>query len=274
MSAGLRGRADVSPLAIGVAAAAIAVLAGLLWRSRSEVQALRRRLLSAASELQELQLAFHRFAPDPVVERVIAEGVTHHGEKMEVTALFADLVGFTALSEQLAPDALVRVLNGYFERMSRAIGEHRGHVATLIGDGLLALFGALEPNPWQANDAAGAALAMRRELLDYNAQLAAEGLPRLSVGIGLHRDTGVGGLVGSRDRMEFAIVGRTVNLASRVQDLTRDYDADVILTDAVARDLDPRFVLRALPETRVKGIGEPLRIHALESFRDDGAGGS
>jgi len=255
-------------LAIAAAVAAIAVLGALLWRSRAEARALRRRLFRAASELQELQLAFHRFAPDPVVERVIAEGVSHRGEKMEVTALFADLVGFTALSEQLPPDVLVRVLNGYFERMSRAIGEHRGHVATLIGDGLLALFGALEPNPWQANDAAGAALAMRRELSAYNAELAAEGLPQLSVGIGLHRDTGVGGLVGSRDRMEFAIVGRTVNLASRVQDLTRDHDADVILTDAVARGLDPRFVLRALPETRVKGIEEPLHIHALESFRE------
>lgn len=263
----------MSPPWIAATAAVVALLALLLWRSRAETRSLRRRLRSAAADLQELQLAFHRFAPDPVVERVIAEGVAHRGEKMEVTALFADLVGFTALSEQLPPDVLVRVLNGYFERMSRAIGEHRGHVATLIGDGLLALFGALEPNPWQANDAARAALAMRREMAQYNAELRAEGLPQLSVGVGLHRDIGVGGLVGSRDRMEFAIVGRTVNIAARVQDLTRDLEAEVIVTEAVASHLDPRFELRPLPDTRVKGVEAPLRIHALVRLRDDEGSG-
>jgi len=241
-------------------------LAAWLWRSRAEAARLKRRLRSAGSELENLQLAFSRFAPDPVVERVIAEGISHHGEKMEVTALFADVAGFTALAEKLPPDVLLRILNGYFERMTRAIRDHRGHVATLIGDGMLALFGALEPNPWQANDAAQAALAMRRALDDYNAELRNEGLPELVIGIGLHRDVGIGGLVGSHDRMEFAIVGRTVNLASRVQDLTREHDADVIVTDEVARELDPRFQLRALPRTRVKGVDEPLVVFALDAF--------
>lgn len=238
------------------------------WHSRAESARLTRRLRTATSELENLQNAFSRFAPDPVVERVIAEGISHRGEKLEVTALFADLVGFTALAESLPPDVLLRVLNGYFERMARAIGEHRGHVSTLIGDGMLALFGALEPNPWQANDAAFAALAMRRELADYNAELAAEGLPRLEIGVGIHRDTGVAGLVGSRDRMEFAIVGRTVNLASRVQDLTREHDGDVILTDAVAAHLDPRFALEELPRTSVKGVESALTIFALRGLRE------
>ena len=197
---------------------------------------------------------------------MIADGITHGGEKMEVTALFADLAGFTALAEKLPADVLLRVLNGYFERMTAAIREHRGHVAALIGDGMLALFGALEPNPWQTSDAARAALAMRRALADYNAELRAEGLPELIVGVGLHRDVGVGGLVGSRDRMEFAIVGRTVNIASRVQDLTRDHRADVILTEAVAGELDPRFRLRELPRSEVKGVDEALVVFALDDL--------
>ncbi len=89
-------------------------------------------------------------------------------ERKEVTALFADLVGYTALSEHLEPPVLAGVLNGYFQRMSDAIGEHRGHVATFVGDGLLAYFGALRPNPWQSDDAVHAALAMRAALADYN----------------------------------------------------------------------------------------------------------
>jgi adenylate cyclase len=112
-----------------------------------------------------------------LVERVIASGVPTRGERKEVTVLFADLFGFTPLSESVDPSVLVRILNGYFERMARAITAHQGHISTLIGDGILALFGALETNPWQTDDAVRAALAMRAELEAYNQELAAEGLP-------------------------------------------------------------------------------------------------
>ena len=91
----------------------------------------------------------------------------------------------------------MRVLNGYFERMSRTITEHRGHISTFVGDGILALFGALQPNPWQANDAAHAALAMREALAAYNRELEAQRLPTLAFGVGLHRGVGVAGLAGA-----------------------------------------------------------------------------
>jgi adenylate cyclase len=211
-------------------------------------------------------MSFSRFAPDEVIERIIASGVFTSGEKKEVTVLFADLVGFTALSEQVEPPLLVQILNGYFERMSHAISDHRGYVSTLIGDGILALFGALAPNPWQGNDAVHAALAMRKELDEYNQELKAEGLPTLSIGIGLHRGTGIAGLVGSKELMEFAFVGRTVNIAARIQELTRHYPADIILTEALQKGLDPRFVLREQPPTQVKGVAKPITIYAVERF--------
>jgi len=236
----------------------------LAWRSRREAGRLRAQLERVAGELENLQHAFSRFAPSQVVDRVIARGVGGTGEKKEVTALFADLVGFTALSERLEAPVLVQVLNGYFERMSQAITAHRGHVSTFIGDGILALFGALAPNPWQSDDAVRAALAMRRAMVDYNRELAAKGLPALSVGIGLHRGPGVAGLVGSRELKEFTVVGRTVNVAARVQDLTRDHPADVIVTETVRATLDPRFVLRPLPPARAKGLAEPVAIFAVE----------
>ncbi len=237
-----------------------------LWRSRQERVRLRRALEAKSGDLERLQLSFSRFAPEEVVESVIASGVTTHGERKEVTALFADLVGFTALSESLEPSVLVRILNGYFERMSQAITGHRGHVSTLVGDGILALFGALQPNPWQGDDALHAALAMREELSAYNRELEQEGLSTLSIGVGLHRGWGVAGLVGSRDLMQFAFVGRIVNLAARVQDLTRQYRVDILLTDAVRKTLDPRFKLRELPATPVRGVAEPVAIFAAESF--------
>jgi class 3 adenylate cyclase len=188
------------------AALAFAALAFWLWRSRREISEQRKRLEVSAHDLERLQHSFSRFAPEEVVERIVASGVSTQGERKEVTALFADLVGYTALGESLDPRDLVRILNGYFERMSRAITEHRGHVSTFVGDGILALFGALRPNPWQGNDAVHAALAMRRELAEYNRELEADGLPRLSIGVGLHRGTGVTGLVGSRDLMQYTFV--------------------------------------------------------------------
>jgi class 3 adenylate cyclase len=160
----------------------------------------------------------------------------------------------------------VRILNGYFECMSRAIREHRGYVSTLVGDGILALFGALEPNPWQGDDGVHAALAMRRALKQYNESLDAQGIAPLAMGIGLHRGSGVAGLVGSSDLMEFTVVGRTINLAARIQDLTRLHDTDIIVSLAIRSELDPRFVCAPLAKARVKGIEDEIEIYAVESF--------
>jgi adenylate cyclase len=251
---------------LGALVALVVGLAIALRRGRSEASRLRRALEAKSADLEHLQTSFSRFAPEEVVERIIAGGISAHAERKEVTALFSDLVGFTALSEGVAPLVLVRILNGYFERMSRAITDHRGHVSTFIGDGILALFGALQPNPWQGDDAVHAALAMRRELAVYNRELEQEGLPTLSIGVGLHRGVGVAGLVGSRELMQFAFVGRIVNLAARVQDLTRQYEVDILLTRAVQEELDPRFSLRELPATPVRGVAEPVAIFAAEGF--------
>jgi adenylate cyclase len=242
-----------------------AALAYLLRRRSSENAALRRRIEGASADLERLQRSFGRFAPEEIVEEVIARGVSTRGTKKEVTILFSDLVGYTPLTERVEPTELVRILNGYFERMSQAITDHRGYLSTLVGDGMLAMFGALEPNPWQANDAVRAALAMRSALEAYNRELEERGQLPLAMGIGLHRGQGVAGLVGSRDLIQYAFVGSTINIAARVQDLTRLHDADILATGAVQEALDPRFRLRALPAAELRGVREPVAIFAVEA---------
>jgi class 3 adenylate cyclase len=257
-------------LLLAIAASVMAaVLAGLWLRSRSQVRLQGDRLSVAAEQLERLQVSFNRFAPEAVIEEIIASGVPTQGEKKEVTILFADLVGFTALSERVEPANLVRILNGYFETMATELRAHRGYLASLAGDGILALFGALEANPWQTDDAVHAALAMRRALARYNEILIRDGHEPLSIGIGLHHGSGVAGLVGSQELMAFTVVGRTINLASRVQDLTRDLDADIIITGSLRAKIGPRFRCRPLPATKVKGISEPLDIYALEGWDDE-----
>ena len=252
----------IGALAAGLACATIAL------RMRAERRRLRQRLEVAAGELQRLQTTFARFTPSAVVEGIVASGRPTDAARRNVTILFADLVAFTTLSEMLSPEILVAVLNEYFVRMSRIIDEHRGHVAKFIGDGMMALFGALEPNPWQANDAVSAALAIQGALTAYNTELAARGLPPLRVGVGIHSGPAIAGLIGSHALLEFTVIGRTVNLAARVERLTRVQRADILITTAVRAALDPRFVVEELPAHAVRGVAEPVVTYAVRGLRD------
>lgn len=110
-----------------------------------------------------------------------------------------------------------------------------------------------------------AALQLRRAMREYSAELQREGLPALKVGIGIHRGSGLAGLIGSRDRIEYTVVGRTVNLAARVQALTRLHRVDILLTEEVRTELDPSIGLRALPAAEVKGIAAPVVTYAVEA---------
>lgn len=244
-------------------ALAAALLAALAIHQHRRIRALRERLEAAALELQKVQQSCALLAPAGVVQRVVSEGLETTPERKVFTAMFVDLVGYTALSERLEPTLLARVLDGYFQLVSDAVTEHRGRVGTFLGDGILAYFGALEPNPWQCNDAVRAALAMRAAVVAYNRELAAEGLPPIAIGVGLHRGPGLAGLVGSRERREYSVIGRTVNVAARVQALTRSHGVDILLTEPVCERLDPRFRLRALPAQPVKGIAEPVATFAV-----------
>jgi adenylate cyclase len=254
-----------------VVVALLALLAGLavaIYRQWRQNQTLKAQLEALATDLQHLQQSCARLVPAGVLQHLIADGVkpgieAAAPERKVVTVLFADLVGSTAMSGQLEPAVLARVLNGYFQRMSDAIHEHRGHVAHFLGDGIVAYFGALQPNPWQCNDAVRAALAMRAAIREYNVELEREGLPSLALGIGIDRGVGLVGLVGSRERMEYDFVGRTVNVAARVQTLTRIHQADILVTEALRAELDARFVLTPMPAEFVKGIAEPVVTYAV-----------
>jgi adenylate cyclase len=214
-----------------------------------------------------LQEACSRLAPAGVLQRLIADGVTPGieaaAERKVVTALFADLVGYTALSERLEPAVLARVLNGYFQRMSDAVHEHRGHISTFLGDGDPGLLRRAPAQPVAVRRccAGGPRHASGHARVQCRAR--APGLPPLAVGIGIHRGPGLMGLVGARERMEYGFVGRTVNLAARVQALTPTHQVDILVTEAVRAKLDTRFMLAPMPAELVKGIAEPVLTYAV-----------
>lgn len=249
------------PIALALLAAGLAFL---LLRARARNRRLESLLADRAERLERLETEFGRFAPSAVVEQVTGTMERMAPGRRCVTVMFADLREFTRLCESTDPAQTVSMLNGYFECMTRAIVAHHGHVTQFIGDGLLALFGALEPNPWQAQDAVSAALAMRAALADYNIQLAAQQLPELRFGIGIHQGEVIVGLMGNQNLTTFTVVGDTVNTAARVEQLTRMHGADVLITEAVREKLDSRFKLMELPPVPVKGKEQPVVTYAVE----------
>jgi adenylate cyclase len=248
-------------------AAALALAAGALVlgvKQMRRIRQLERLLEDTHGRLERLQLHFARFAPDDVVERLTDTGGELKPTRRTVTVLFADLKGFTALSDRMDPEQMVPILNAYFRAMSAAITAHHGRVTELMGDGLLALFGALEPNPWQAQDAVLGALAMREALARYNDTLRARSMPELQVGIGIHRGEVLAGVMGNEELSKFGVVGDTINVASRVEQLTRELSVDLLITEEVRRELDGRFRLRPMPAREVKGKAEPIVTYLVE----------
>jgi class 3 adenylate cyclase len=243
----------------------------LLFTSHSRSRQLERLLADADRKLEQMQGKFERFVPADVIERLTDDRGIYTAERRQVTMLFADLRGFTSMCDRLDPAVTVTILNEYFEHMNRAIARHHGHLTELVGDGLLALFGALEPNPWQARDAVMAALEMRSELGLYNAKLLERGLPQLRFGVGIHCGEVVAGVIGPGGLSKFSVTGDPINVASRVEGLTSVHQVDLLITEEIRKALDEHFVVRAMPPVRVKGKPEPIQTYFVERIAQAGA---
>jgi adenylate cyclase len=183
--------------------------------------------------------------------------------------LFVDLRGFTALSETLAPPELLALLNRYLDRMSAEIERQGGVIDKYIGDEIMALFGAPVDVPDGADRAVRAALGMREALATLNREFAAEGRPPLAFGVGINTATVVAGNIGSHRRLNYSVIGDGVNLAARLQPLTRrpEYATDIIISDLTRHRLTPdTYRLRLLGEVPVKGKTLAPRIHAVDGL--------
>jgi adenylate cyclase len=253
--------------------AILAVVAGVALvaqrRARKNCEMVEKGLSQAMHDLRHLERTFALFAPTAVVDKLADGDAKLEPEKRDATVMFADLVGFTRLSEELPAEVMVPVLNGYFTVMNRAIAAHHGAVSRIMGDGLMALFGTIGNNPWHAAEGVRAALAMRGALENYNEELAAKGLPALRFGVGLHRGEVVSAVVGSNELMEFTVIGDPVNVAARVESLTRQHGVDILITEDVRRNLDARFSVKEMPPTRVKGKSEPIGTYAVLCINDE-----
>jgi adenylate cyclase len=206
-------------------------------------------------ESARLKRVFGGYVSPPILKEILAGRIDPGlgGERAFLCVLFSDVRGYTTLSEGLEPEAIIGVLNRYFDRMAPRIHAFGGSVDSYMGDGIMAHFGhpGSVENPCQA--AFEASRSMLAALKELNRELAAEGHPELRIGIGLHAGEAVVGHIGSKERHEYTAIGDTVNVASRVEGLTKEAGHPLVVTEAVAERLDGRETLVPLGPRALKG---------------------
>jgi adenylate cyclase len=226
--------------------------------------------LLEARERRWLRQAFGRYLSHTVVENLVThpELLKLGGEEVEGTVLFADLAGFTSLSETMPPADLIRLLNEYFSPLTEIILAHRGTLDKYIGDAIMAVWGAPLPLPDHAVLACQAALQMQAAMQTLQEGWLTRGLPPLSARLGLHAGPLIAGNVGSQERFNYTVLGDTVNLASRLEAVNKIYGTDILLSESVYRLLAGGCLVRELDTIRVQGRVQPVAIYELLAGAD------
>jgi adenylate cyclase len=266
----------ITSLCVGLVAAAVIGLNLWFWTHNHSVMPLARTLamllvlwlynlltgfLKEASDTRVLTGLFGEYVPpERVAEmRISGQSYSLEGESRELTVLFSDVRRFTAVSERLAPRELSAMMNLYLTEMTRTIHQTHGTIDKYIGDAIMAFWGAPLAVPAHAREAVAAAIAMRDAMPALAPVFAARGWPELVIGIGVNTGTMSVGDMGSRFRKAYTVLGDAVNLASRIEGLTKLYGVTILCGQAT-RDAAPEFIWREVDRVRVVNREQPIAI--------------
>ena len=203
-------------------------LAAVAWRAR--------RLLARQMLAERARANLSRyFSPGMIDQLADQDELVGDVREQDVAVIFADIVGFTAIAEKQSPEEIIGMLREFHSRMARAVFSHSGTVDKYIGDAIMATFGTPRVSPRDASNALACAHAMLSAISEWNVERTAAGKATIEVGIGLHYGTAVMGNIGEERRLEYAVVGDTVNIASRLEALTREYGTPMVMSDDAVR---------------------------------------
>ncbi len=218
---------------------------------------------------RELRTRFGLHVGRRTAELILEQDPGQTGSQQDITVMFCDIRNFTARCSVTPADEVVPLLNRFLTVMVEAVEDrHGGTVNKFLGDGFMALFGIGEPDNdgrSHADAAVRAGLDMIARLRDLNAELSQGGLPELGIGIGIHSGCAIVGSMGSSERLEYTAIGDTVNVASRVEGLTKKVGHPLLVTATTAARLPQQIATRPLPAEPVKGQSEPVEIFAVEA---------
>src|SRR6266704_820394 len=214
---------------------------------------------------------YGRFLPEYVVKQMLEnpDSFKLGGVLQTITILFADIRGFTRISEHAPPEKIVQLLNRYFSAMTDIIVAHGGTLDKYLGDGLMALFGAPTTTPQDGANAVNAAVAMQRRIISINQELREEGLPEIGVGIGLHTGEAIVGYVGSERRSEYTAIGDAVNTASRLESNARG--GQILISDAASKAARGRYRLLPREPIMVKNREQPVILWEVDWQKASGS---
>ena len=223
------------------------------------------QMVAGLRERDRIRRSFERHVSPEVAEAVLRDPALGgaSGSRREVSVLFADVGGFTTLSESVSPERVVALLNEYFDAVCAIVLESGGTVNELRGDGILAFWGAPVAAPDHAARACAAALRCRERLARLDAEWVARGLRPRRFRIGVHTGEVVVGEIGTRERAKYGAVGDAVNLASRLEGANKFYGTSVLVSEATRVSAGPGFAMRELDRIRVAGREAPVRIYEL-----------
>ena len=206
-----------------------------------------------------------RFATPQVARELEQSGFALGGRHVQAAVLFCDLRGFTELVERCPPEETLELLNGYYLLAFDAIQGQGGVINQMIGDGLMAVFGAPQPLAGHGRHAVNAALELVAMLQEYSRELLAAGRPALRAGVGIASGEVVAGYTGTRERATYTCIGSTVNRAARLEAQTKRLARDIVVDAATRAALGPEFRVEALGALTLKGLAAPVEAFAIGS---------
>jgi adenylate cyclase len=265
-------------------------LAAMMSRAIRDLQAAQKRLQQqdymhvevgrTGDELEDLALGFNvmvdrlkeadavkatmgKYMARKVMAHILKEKMSLGGEKLTATILFSDLRGFTSISERMDPQTLVGLLNEYFTEMVEAVLAEDGVVDKYIGDAIMVVFGAPEPEANDALRAVRSAVGMRKALARLNIRLATRGVLPLRTGIGIHTGDVIAGSIGHEEQRQYTVIGDAVNLASRLETATKDLGANILISEHTYELVKEHVVAHRVKEITVKGRAQPVMTYEV-----------
>src|SRR3989344_5948637 len=249
----------------------VLVLYPLLSGFLSLISQILYRYFGSESSRREMRALFGKYVASEVLDEILQnpKEVKLGGEEREVTVLFSDIRGFTTLSENMSPKELTDFMNRYLSCMTDIVLKNKGVVDKYIGDAIMAFWGAPLSNPLHSRDALRTALEMADNLDKFNLESTILNLPAIEIGVGLNSGNVVAGNMGSEQRMSYTIMGDSVNLASRLEGITKLYGVRVVASEYVLSGSTPEefsrqgILIREIDRVRVKGKSNPVTLYEI-----------
>jgi PAS domain S-box-containing protein len=225
-------------------------------------------IVDDATETEFVKESFGKYVARQVVEKILSGRgeIKLHGERQYVTVLFADVRGFTRLAEGREPEDVVALLNRYFNMVVEIIFKYEGTLDKFIGDNVMAVFGAPIKSNNDEERAVMAAMEIQSEMEKFNRERKLNNEDAISVGIGINTGEAVVGNIGSEKRMDYTVIGDTVNVADRIQSAASG--GEILISTLTYKEVKDKFICRKLPPITVKGRQKPIHVFKVTGFKE------